>query len=229
MILYLDVGNSRIKYALEQGDAPVEYGFLSSLTNLDFAVSKVIVASVRTATATSELLTPLKAIGVPCFEAIVEDGPRLVCDYEHPGSLGVDRWLAALAAYHFFGDSIVADAGTALTVDLVSGGHYRGGVIVQGIKRSVDSLLSGTDLVNEVSFSNLPHVPVNTGHAVGLGALTQASSLIEQLRRRWGGSLPLILTGGDAPLILPVIGAEAIYAPNLVFDGLKLSALKEIT
>ena len=228
MTLYLDIGNTWIKYQLERPGLAPQQGRVESLNDIDEPVDKLVFASVRTKQATRALLSSFLARGVPCYEAYVSSSAELSCDYDTPATLGVDRWLAALAAQQRFGDCIVADAGTAFTVDWVSGGRYRGGVIVQGLQQSVNNLLSGTHLVGEVSFDGLPCVPTNTAHAVGLGAMAQAEGLIAGLRVRWQTDAPLVITGGDAPSLIRFMDGRAEYCPNLVIEGLKKASLREV-
>ena len=56
------------------------------------------------------------------------------CAYADPSRLGIDRWIAVLAAYHLApGGACVIDAGTAATFDAVDAhGRHLGGLIMPG-------------------------------------------------------------------------------------------------
>ena len=59
------------------------------------------------------------------------------CAYADPARLGVDRWVAVLAAYHAaHGAACVLDAGTAVTFDAVAAdGRHLGGLIFPGARQ----------------------------------------------------------------------------------------------
>ena len=83
-------------------------------------------------------------------------------------SLGVDRWLAMLAAFRQGGGGacVVVDGGSALTVDVVDGaGLHRGGYIVPGQSMMRDSLVSNTRI------RLLPPSGPPTKSTAGAGAL----------------------------------------------------------
>ena len=64
--------------------------------------------------------------------------------YREPSSLGVDRWMVVLAAYHrCSGTALVIDLGTAITLDYIrSDGQHLGGYIVPGTHLSQRALLT---------------------------------------------------------------------------------------
>src|SRR5258707_3338212 len=69
---------------------------------------------------------------------------------EFPERVGLDRLAAALAAKAIRGTrpTIVVDAGTAITVDLVSAdGAFEGGVILPGFRLTAQALAAGTNLL----------------------------------------------------------------------------------
>jgi type III pantothenate kinase len=69
--------------------------------------------------------------------------------YDVPERLGVDRWLAMLAAYNSLSEAVVViDLGSAMTADGISkAGHHVGGYIAPGLRMMAQSLLARTDLV----------------------------------------------------------------------------------
>ncbi|GHT35992.1 hypothetical protein FACS189427_06660 [Planctomycetales bacterium] len=96
-----------------------------------------------------------------------EDIP-LETDVDNPASVGLDRLLAAFAALQWrnvhekeleFGtDSpvIIADAGTALTVDLLTPeGHFGGGVIFPGLDALADTLAGISPRLPKVEIPNV--------------------------------------------------------------------------
>ncbi|HID72512.1 TPA: type III pantothenate kinase, partial [Candidatus Micrarchaeota archaeon] len=75
--------------------------------------------------------------------------------YDQPARMGVDRWLAMLAAFnHYRGNLCVIDCGTALTFDVVSAaGKHIGGLIMPGVRLQQNALREHTD---KVIFSKQP-------------------------------------------------------------------------
>ncbi|WP_298637149.1 type III pantothenate kinase [uncultured Umboniibacter sp.] len=223
-MLELDIGNTRVK--CRQASEPTNIMVIDDTAKMPVS-ERARFGSVRSEQRTRELLAPLIMSGVECLRATVASVPALQCDYEQPERLGVDRWLAALGACEIYHEAIVVDAGTALTVDYIAEGVFYGGIIAQGVGLSVTNLLAGTDRVGTVSFESLPKVPANTASAVGLGAVAQAVGLIKWLQERWAPNAPLVVTGGDGPLLVPYLGEQVHYQEGLVLNGLKHAKFEE--
>jgi type III pantothenate kinase len=157
--------------------------------------------------------------------------------YSEPQDLGVDRWLAIIAAYQRAKGAVcVIDCGTALTVDVVDGkGQHLGGLILPGLGMMRDSLLQraeGIDYEPEnepFSDDAVPTLLANdTQGAVEAGSLYASIAFIERvvadLEREVGQAMQVLLTGGDAPDIEPLLARELDYSPRLVLEGLALMA-----
>jgi type III pantothenate kinase len=144
--------------------------------------------------------------------------------YLQPEKLGVDRWLALVAARNFYAlPACVVDCGTAMTIDLIDAqGQHLGGFISAGLALMKKSLALGTDAL---PFS-LSHYPLEaakfTDAAIYSGTLLAAVGLIEQVLSRQTQPLTLILTGGDADLIAPHLSLSAIIDCNLVLRALAI-------
>lgn len=151
--------------------------------------------------------------------------------YRDPARLGVDRWLALVAAYRRRGQAVlVVDAGSALTMDLVdAGGCHLGGYITPGRRLLLEGLRSSTARVRFAAADLRADGPgrdtaaaVEGGVRIALrGALREAMEIaVSRL-----GDFDLVLTGGDVDWLLH--GAElqgasrAERVPDLVMDGLR--------
>lgn len=141
-------------------------------------------------------------------------------------TLGLDRIAGAVGASGR-GTVLVADAGTALTLDLVSDGKFLGGNISPGLRLRCESLHRSTSLLPLVDY----HGEVSVwGHdtlsAIRAGAVRGLEYEIIGAFRRACRQFPdarLILTGGDAPQIHPLLsedGIECRVSPDLVGLGL---------
>ena len=160
-MLLVDIGNSRVKWATyDRGELGSQSASAYSGWTLDDwrralfqapGVDNVLVASVA-GEATAALLTEAARLetGKPAaFVATSREAGGVRNAYPEPRLLGVDRWLAAIAAYRLArGACCVADIGTAATLDGVAGdGQHLGGFIVPGPELMMRSLWRGTQPV----------------------------------------------------------------------------------
>lgn len=130
-------------------------------------------------------------------------------DVANVAQVGIDRLVAAWAAYRLVGNSgtVVVDAGSATTIDLVdSQGTFRGGAILPGLRLQIHALATGTDALTEIQLGEPMHGPLfpgkETASAIRIGVHAAVIGAIEVLAERYQeldqAELPLVLTGGDA-------------------------------
>lgn len=153
----------------------------------------------------------------------------VISHYDAPQQLGVDRWMALLAARNREQNAcLVVSAGTALTVDaLTADGQFLGGIIVPGIALTEQALQQGTALVGQTD-GQIRTLPCNTADAVRTGAVLAMSGAISLMYARLS-SLSVVpprclLTGGDAGLLIPLLQFDAACVPDLVLEGVLLAA-----
>lgn len=127
---------------------------------------------------------------------------------DEPLKVGTDRLITAAAAYAVVEDAVVvADFGTAVTIDLVdSEGTFVGGLISPGFDLSLEALNSGTAKLPEVKMQKPEQVyGANTEEAMRAGVYWSAVGLLETISRKYAeqiGHWPqVILTGGAANII----------------------------
>jgi type III pantothenate kinase len=154
--------------------------------------------------------------------------------YAEPARLGVDRWLALLAARgRGSAATLILDAGTAATFDLLLGdGQHLGGLILPGLTMMRDSLLAGTRIPRTGPEPAAEPWAADTGAAVATGSLHALAALAERLYDRLalrsaaagdqsaGVPPTLLLTGGDAADLGPLIARPLVLVPDLVLRGL---------
>ncbi|MDD5717945.1 MAG: type III pantothenate kinase, partial [Sulfuricurvum sp.] len=127
-------------------------------------------------------------------------------------TMGIDRIMVCEAV----DDGVIIDAGSAITVDIMSKGIYQGGFITLGL-RSVEEAYRRISPALEMSFNfevDLTIMAKNTPDALVIGFLAPLVQKIETLGR------PLYLTGGDARLLSHYL-TEAIVEQDLIFHGMK--------
>jgi type III pantothenate kinase len=242
MRLLLDLGNTRLKWALQDGadwlargavgwDEDVGavlreawYGLPSPLVVLGASVVDEARESQVAAAVAAQwplrvdwLRTPAEACGVRNA-------------YADPQRLGVDRFLAMVAA-HAAGHSpcVLAGVGTALTLDaLAADGRHLGGLIAPGPQLMQHSLLGATVRVRPERPGRVLDAADNTADAVTSGCWQAAAALIERFAARMapqlGGPPALRLGGGDAEALLPLLQRPAELAADGVLHGLAVWA-----
>ena len=158
------------------------------------------------------------------------------CAYTEFQRLGVDRWLAVLAAHRRDpSPALVVDCGSAVTLDLLGGeGEHLGGYIVPGLGLMRRALYSDTDAVKvEAAYTEGMSLGpgCNTQEAVNRGLPLMVLGAIErtyddlvhrcavaelQLPRLW-------FTGGDGALMASLCDRPGEWVEDLVMEGLALT------
>jgi type III pantothenate kinase len=244
--LLVDIGNSRVKWARLAGGAigPQQAADYAQWSVADWhrelfaqaPVRRVVVATVageRSAQALREAARQSAACEVH-FVATTGAAAGVRNGYPEPALLGVDRWVAVIAAHHLTHEACcVVDIGTAATIDAVTAdGQHLGGFIVPGPQLMADSLLHGTsDLLAHASaggsagpqlFATNTRDAIDGGCRVALAAL--ADRAVDDLQRRTRSRPVLLFTGGAAPLVVPQVRSPVRQVPDLVLRGLAVLA-----
>ncbi len=243
MKLLIEIGNTSLKWALLQGDSPgpmtaarhfgaLPIDVLASWEPLQ-GIDQVLLASVGpeavvdavTAAIAAYWQCPLTRITT----AAEAQGVKIA--YAEPDRLGVDRFLALIGA-HWIAQTatLIIDAGTAITFDaLLNNGRHRGGQILPGINLLRESLLRGTRLPPHQTQPDQRQVlqdpwATDTGPAIVAASLQAPAALAEHLRdnlhQETGIPPRLILTGGDAEQLAPLLSEPLQLQPDLVLMGL---------
>jgi type III pantothenate kinase len=247
MILVIDVGNTRLKWAwltstgLSDQQAVVHRDakpalWTAALFDADQKPDRVLVSNVA-GEAMAKTLTKLakQTYGVKVeFVTATRQFLELTNGYLDPSLLGADRWLAVIGAWTTARSALcVVDAGTAVKVDSVdANGLHLGGLIVPGIHMMREALLKRThDIARAVEQSTPSMAGVlanNTIGAVSRGAVfalagmaDRAAEIIEQ---NTGVKPQLFITGGDAGMITGTMRARGEIVPDLVLRGLAVIA-----
>lgn len=145
--------------------------------------------------------------------------------YQSP--LGEDRAVCCFAALAKYPPPlVVVDLGTATTINCLNAkGVFLGGAILAGITTGLHALAARTALLPSVmDFSEVPLIGNNTRENLLSGAVVGGAGAVEGYINRVGtqlGGIPkIILTGGNAPLILPHCRFDFVHEPHLLTDGL---------
>jgi type III pantothenate kinase len=237
MLLVIDIGNTRTKWALADAAGQlqeIEVCLNAEISNVNFPIhqaTKVVIANVAgeaIAQQITQLLAPL-----PIHFATVKAQACGVKN-KYAANLGIDRWAALVAAWqHTKHATVVVNAGTAITIDALGEGVFLGGSIMPGLHLLRASLSQHTAQLNVVA-GTLAEFPINTPDAIETGCLNAVTGAIHLMQKRLekrSGWLPkLVMSGGDARHIAQALNAQAantgtkqvMIIENLVLQGLVL-------
>jgi type III pantothenate kinase len=154
---------------------------------------------------------------------------------EEPKKVGTDRVVSAAAAYAVVKDAVVvADIGTAVTIDLVDdNGIFLGGAICPGLEIGARALEEHTAQLPKVKIAR-PKAPYgkNTTDAINCGLYYSTVATVQEVIRRYAESLGkwphTVLTGSAAQIIKDDCEFMDSYVPNLVIKGIVLAYKKYI-
>lgn len=235
--LLIDAGNSRVKYGCHGGGRWLLRDILVLAEHPRFALptgfepERIVIANVA-GPAVAAALTERLAGLAEHIEWLRGSAERcgLRCDYEDPARLGADRWAAAVGAWTLYAaDCLVVCAGTATTIDVVCGtGHFAGGCILPGLELMLESLARGTaGLPLAQGRFSLP--PRNTHDAILTGCLQAQAGAIDRMRNQLSTGATVVLAGGNATSLAPLLEGRVEVRPWLVLDGLLAIARQPIT
>ena len=154
---------------------------------------------------------------------------------DEPDKVGTDRIVAAAAAYAVVEDAVVvADLGTAVTIDLIdAAGVFQGGVICPGFEISAQALKDNTAKLPKVVVSRPEHpYGKNTADAINCGLYYSVIGALEEIVRRYAEELgrwpQTIITGAAAATIKDDCPFVDNYVPHLVTKGIVLAYQKHL-
>ena len=146
-----------------------------------------------------------------------------------PSQLGSDRIVIAVAALaEYKAPLILMDLGTATTIEVVEPENvYLGGVIIPGVKVSLDALTSRAAQLPGISLDKPKSViGKNTVDCMRSGMMYDTAAmidgLIERMKEELGHKCTLVATGGMAQFVTPLCKREIILEKDLLLKGLNI-------
>lgn len=243
MILTVDAGNTRIKYAVVDAGGVVPLGSHSTRENVRASCARILAANPGRA---ASLEGVAMASVVPSVSRSLASALRgstglrpLVIDHRlrlpfvlavaRPDRVGVDRLCAAAgASIPRRRGVIVIDVGSAITVDLVERRRYRGGVILAGPALALEALGAYAEQLPDIDYARVrePFPALFTGTETSMilgasrGAVGAVREAVRVLQARAGTALPKVLTGGAAASLSAGFPASWRREPHLVHAGI---------
>jgi type III pantothenate kinase len=168
----------------------------------------------------------LAAIAADVERVDVRRGP-MPMTYRTPETLGADRYCAALAARELHGAPVIlVDCGTALTINVVDAqGRFAGGSIAPGIGTAFRMMHEGTAQLPLLRpDEEVPLIGRDTAESMRSGVLhlfrSGVAGMVEGIKKQTGHHIPVVLTGGDASLLVAGEGERAAYDGDILLRGI---------
>jgi type III pantothenate kinase len=231
--LVIDAGNTLIKMAVYNSASPLKVEInsgwkaddISSLLIRYPEISSCLICSTREVPAW--LRGMIDGYGITYYELSYQIPLPIGIEYDTPETLGNDRIAAAAGAAAVFPGRWVAiiDAGTALTIDLLSDkGFFVGGKISPGMRMRFSALHEQTYSLPMIEASAVvPLIGKNTREAILAGVvnglLYEIDNSINSLKNKYN-DLQVIMTGGDARYLSGRLKNAIFVDENLVISGL---------
>ncbi len=248
MVLAIDIGNTNIVIGCFQDDkilfrerlstnqlsTSMEYTVilknifeLNGISEMNFEggiISSVVPSVTLTVREAMERLTKKHIMIVGPG---IKTGLKIMLD--NPAQLGSDRVADGVAAINLYPvPSILIDMGTATTISVInSKREFIGGLIIPGLRTSLDSLANKTSQLPNISLVPPKKViGANTIDCMRSGIINSTASsidgIIEKIEDELGEKCTVISTGGIAKIIIPYCKRDIIIDDDLLLKGLMI-------
>ena len=231
MNLIIDIGNSRTKLAVIEGNTilkKITCASKSIANNVkklrkEYAIKKCIISSVSKFD-----ISNLKSFNGLNKVIQLDHNTKIpfINEYNSPSTLGVDRIALASAAITNYPKQnvLVIDAGTCITYDFInSKKKYLGGAISPGIILRYKSLHKFTANLPLLEQSNFELIGKDTESSIHSGVLNgyiqEIDGVINQYKTNFQ-NLTVVLTGGDTNFLAEKLKSTIFANPNFLLEGL---------
>ena len=246
MILAVDIGNTNIVVGLLSGTNILNSGRIATdkkKTNMDFLIQLKLMLSIFKINI-DDIEGAILSSVVPELTNQIYDAIKMLIDkkvfivgpgiktglnikIDNPQSLGADRVCDAVCVIEEYKvPAIIVDMGTATTISVIDNNkNHIGGMIIPGIKTSLDSL--------SLSASQLPYISLDEPkNLIGkntidcmksgiiYGNVCLIDGLIDKIKEELNGNFIVIATGGLSKFIIKHSRHKIIYDNNLLLKGL---------
>lgn len=239
MLLIFDVGNTTIGLGISDYKKVIKTFKLS--TNLDktadeyyldikrmindYNIKDVIIASV--VPGVTKVLYDLSCKFLKFEPMILEPGLKtgIKIRTDNPKEVGADLICDAAALIDSPVSNLIIDFGTATKYIYLKNNSINGVIITPGIKISIEALIGNTALLPNIDIV-VPKKILGTNtiecmqSGVTYGVAAQVDGLIEMVKREVNEQFDVIITGGLASLIAPLLTHKTNKKPNLTYEGL---------
>ena len=248
MILAIDIGNTNIVIGCIKDDKILFTERMSTDSNktvLDYAIGFKTVLELYhihtedlTGSIISSVVPPVtntvrKALHKITHHQAMVGGPGIRTGLniltDNPAGTGSDLIVGAVAAIHEYPvPLIIFDFGTATTASVVDRKkNYIGGMIIPGIRVSLDGLASHASQLSRISLDAPKKIiGTNTADCMKSGLLygnaAMLDGIVDRMEEELGEPTTVLATGGLASLIVPLCKKNIILDDDLLLRGLNL-------
>ena len=216
MVLTIDIGNTKTKVAVFDGEQPIEHvvvecinqKFIDDLVDR-FGVFKNSIISSVDAREEQRVAELFGEFGLKCHLLSYKSPLPFEIDYLTPETLGKDRIAALAGAYAVGGEGnyLVIDCGTCNTYDLLVDEHFVGGNIAPGIQMRLDAMHHFTAALPQCTINSMQNAQCRMHNGLGVttksailngaywGVINEINGYIERYAREYK-DLKVVLTGG---------------------------------
>lgn len=254
MLLAIDMGNTNIVIGCIKDDKILFVERLStdqSKTELEYAVGFKTVFELYgiksdeiKGAIISSVVPPLTGIIRKAVEKIIGIKPMVVGPgiktglnilMDNPKTVGADLIVDAVAGISEYGAPLVIiDMGTATTISVVDKDkNYVGGMIIPGIRVSMDSLVNRTSQLPRIGF-DVPEKVVGTNtvdcmkSGIIHGNAAMLDGMVDRIEEELGYDVKVVATGGLAGVVIPNCKKEIVMDDSLLLKGLNIIYKKNI-
>ena len=248
MLLAIDLGNTNIEVGVIDKDILFTERISTDIekTELEYAVILKTVMEIHGVEASqisgsiiSSVVPPLTHIMKQAVRKLVKDSDPMVVGagletgikllIDDPKTLGADLVVDSVAALDEYGaPAIVVDMGTATTITVIDKDrNYVGGVIIPGVRSSLEALVSNTSQLPRVSLSSPDkYICTNTVDCMKSGIINGPAAMVDGMIERFedelGYKTTVVATGGLSKVIIPKCHHDIILDNALMMKGLKV-------
>ncbi|MBP6181589.1 type III pantothenate kinase [Flavobacterium sp.] len=233
MVLAVDIGNTRIKAAVFEGDMLLEnFVFVKNELQKNIQnilkkykkIADLVVSSVGDVE--KQFFLEFENDVKVCFMSHEDSFPFVNC-YSTPKTLGIDRMILATGATLQFPNQnrLVIDAGTCVTFDFIDeNNNYLGGAIAPGLRLRYESLHNYTAKLPLLTFENPQSlIGKSTSESIHSGVVNglvyEIDGFIDEYRARYSNFI-IILTGGDTEFLAKRLKNTIFANSNFLLESL---------
>lgn len=233
MVLVFDVGNTRIKAAVFEGNTLLE-SFVFVAEDLPIRLPELLkkhalISAIVHASVGDSVLGSIQeaAQKIPIYSISPQTLFPFTNRYATPETLGIDRMVLAAGAVLQFPaqNRLVIDAGTCITFDYINAANeYLGGAIAPGIEMRYKALHQYTAklplLEKKIPEREIGNTTAESMHVgVVQGVLHEIAGALSAYESRTGNFI-IILTGGDAEFLAKRFKNTIFANSNFLLEAL---------
>lgn len=233
MLLAIDAGNTRAKWAVFENNSILDFGFCAN-DALENELKKILKTHPKVQNAIFSSVTHFSENVFHFLKSKIivkvvnrNDNFPFVNLYKSPETLGMDRMILAAGAVMMFPNSnrFIIDAGSCITYDFVDEqDQYHGGAISPGLQMRYNAMHQFTAKLPQLEVSEInDFVGQDTITSMHSGVVNGVIGEINHMIQSIVGdseNFTIILTGGDAVFLAKRLKSTIFAHSNFLLEGL---------